>query len=518
MSLTRWLGGAWTIIILRMTFESFSGNGLDIYPMRAIFLHPPLFYFALMMTMVIFLYWLTKVRITKIFKMLLIGFGVILVPPFVDFFASGGKGDVLIQYLFNPFPELVHKYFTFFGSNFEAGATYGIRTQVIIVMTLVAIYVFTKTRKPWKTVVAVFGSYTIFFLYGAIPAIVGSLAYLPRNPWGIASFEILSKFIESREIFEIFYGPERVLELFSIEMSIILLPLVFFQLYIVFFLWNKKKCLAFLASYRYLRLALHFVALAIGVFLGMQIFNVPFDFSLYGILTFLALIIATVALWTFSLTINDRNDLEIDKISNPNRLLPTDRFTREEFREIGLIAFILAVLAGFSVGYTFAVMIVAALLLSILYSAYPFRLRRFPLVAPGLMSLGMALLIFVGFLLFAESGTFYDFPINLFALTIFVVALIINIKDIKDLEGDKKNGVRTIPTIFGLKRGKLIVSLLFVLSFMLFPIILLVKELILTAVIFSVLTFLVINSKKVREWAVFGIYSVYLIVVGFILF
>lgn len=514
----QWIGTAWIIMILRMAFEGFSGNGLDFYNFQALFLHPILFYFSLILTIAIFLYLLTGKEVKKILNLALIGLVIILFLPFIDFLASGGKGDVQSHYFFVSLPELIRNYFTFFGPHLESGATYGVRVQAILAMIFTGVYIFHVTRKKWKALLGVIGAYTIFFLYGALPSIIGSFSYLPRNPWSVGYFEILNKFAQPRNIFAIVYDSGMLKEIFSIEMSIIILPLVFGQLFILLLIWNKTKFIEFMKNLRYLRLLFHYAALVIGIVIGMWVFDSAFDLTLYGILTFIALGIATTCVWIFSLTINDQNDMEIDSISNQDRLLVRKIFSPQEFEMIGNIAFILAIMASLAVGYDFFVLILVALLLSVIYSVPPFRMRRFPLISSFIIALGTASLTLVGYRLFSVTGTFFEFPINMFMLLIFVVALVINIKDIKDIKGDKPNGVYTIPTVFGDRKGKIIISLLFVLSYLLFPIILLIQELIITALVFSLLTVLVINTKQIHEKFVFVIYCAFLLVTAFIVF
>ncbi len=515
ISVASWLAVFFSINLLRMTFESFSGNGLSIYPIKAIFLHPPLFYACVLLSTAILLRLITKVEMKKILNIVLFGFFAFIIPPVVDFIISGGKGDLQIRYLMAPLPELARDFITFLGPNFRSGATYGIRVEAFVTMLLVGMYIFIKTRNKGKTLLGVLIAYTIAFVYGALPGILGSLASLPANPWLTSPLDILRRFLATRDIFAISYGPEKIQELFSVEMALILLPMMFIQLLVAAYFLDPKKFVAFLQKFRYLRLLFQYGALFIGIVIGVTTFHKTFDHGAYAILTLVALFISATCVWAFSLTANDRNDVAIDAISNKDRLLVQGIFSIKEFEAIGLMSFVVAVVAAFAVGYSFLVLTLVSLVLAYLYSCPPMRLRRFAFIAPALMSLGTAILILEGFLPFAASGDFVEFPITFFVLMVFVVALVINIKDIKDIEGDKPNGISTIPTLFGEKRGKIIISLLFVLSFLLFPIILHSKQLIVTAVLFSVLSWLLINNKKVNEWLVFGSYSLFLIVVAF---
>lgn len=518
MSMAGWLLTFWAVSVLRMVLESFSGNGLALYPFEAVFVHPPLFYACLLLTVSLILHLLTKESMQKIAKLVVIGFFAFLIPPFVDFIFSGGKGNIQIQYIFSPLPLLVRDFFTFLGPNLKSGATYGIRVEALTTIILVGIYIYIKTKKPWKVIAGGLIAYFVAFIYGALPGFVGAFSYLPKNPWVVTSVEILQRFLTARNIFAIQYPVTEIQKLFSIEMALLFLPIMTVQLLLFFWFWDKKKFIAFVRKFRYLRLFFHYGAFVAGIIIALHVYHVSFNPGAYELLTLFALFLAITCVWTFSLTTNDRNDVEVDKISNSDRLLITGVFTTKEYDALSGLAVVIALVSSWAVGYNFFVLILASLILSYLYSNYPTRLRRFPFVSSFLMSLGTAFIVLAGFLLFAPAQDFASFPINFFVLMIFVVALIINIKDIKDIEGDSKNGIYTVPTIFGDKRGKIIIALMFVLSYLLFPIILHSKALVVTAIIFSVFTWLLINVKKVNEMLVSVTYLLFLIVVAFTIF
>lgn len=518
LSVMLWCLSFASIAILRGTLESFSSNGRDLYPLLAIFIHPPLFYLSLLLSLVILLHAITKTPVIKLLRLAIVGFALILLPPLIDFVLSGGRGDFQMHYMFHPLPELVQKYFTLFGSNFTSGATYGIRTEFAIAIIFFVIYIFIKTHSWLKTGVGILALYTLVFVYGATPAIVGMLSYFPRNPWGVTSIEILRKFLVARDIIGIHFGLDKVQSLFSVEMSLIFIPLVALQLGILFYLWDRRKFLALFFSLRYLRLIFHFVVLGAGFLIGSHIFGTSFAFQLYPVLAVIALSLIVLGIWTFSLTINDLNDIPIDTITNTNRLLVRKVFTEKEFQDLGLVAFILAVVFSVALGYQFFVLTIFSLLLSFVYSSPPYRLKRFPFIATGIMSLGATAIALMGYLLFSRSGSLYEFPITYCALLIIVITLVLNVKDTKDIQGDKPNGIYTIPTIFGDRNGKIIIALLFTISYFLFPLVLKTKDLILPGFAFSALTAALIISKRVHENAIFIVYAGFLILTAFLVF
>lgn len=505
-----WITTFFAIVIIRMIFESFSGNGLALYQVRDVFLEPPLYYLATLFSIAIFLKLMTKVEMRKILNLVVFGFLAFPAGPILDYIISGGSGNFQQHYLFDTLPQLVRDYFTFFGPTLTNGATYGIRLQAAFGLLGAGAYIYLKTRSWRKTVVGFIGGYTIGFFYGCMPAIAAILMNLPKNPWDVSQIEMLKKVLIPRNIFALRFGPNDIWHLLNIEVSLILIPLVFVLGLCVFYLWDKNKFLALIKNLRYLRLVLHYIAVVAGVGLGITLYKSSIDSSFFGIMALIDTFIVTSCVWIFSLTTNDRNDIEIDKISNQSRLLVKNIFEPREFTALAIISFVFAIIASFALGYNFSLLTLGNFVLAYLYSYEPLRLRRFPLVAPLMMSLGISFLVLFGFLLFSPSGTFVDFPTAVLVLIVFSMALIINVKDVKDIEGDSKNGIYTIPTLFGDKRGKIIISLLFLISYLLFPIILHEKQLILTAIIFSTFTWFLINTKKVHEWYVFSIYILFL--------
>jgi 4-hydroxybenzoate polyprenyltransferase len=118
-----------------------------------------------------------------------------------------------------------------------------------------------------------------------------------------------------------------------------------------------------------------------------------------------------------------------------------------------------------------------------------------------------------GFLIFSQDQTLIQFPRKMILLILLVFTLAVNFKDIKDIEGDKKDGIWTILTILGEKRGKIVVAGLVLLSYLIVPYILDIPRLIIFSVICGAASFWIINRKKMNEKLFFLIYFVFLTLV-----
>jgi len=87
------------------------------------------------------------------------------------------------------------------------------------------------------------------------------------------------------------------------------------------------------------------------------------------------------------------------------------------------------------------------------------------------------------------------------------------IKDLKDIEGDRMDGIYTIPVIFGEEKGRLIIGSGVFASFVASVFILNELNAFWWAIIFGAMAFLTVISKKIKAknifWPIFGIVSIY---------
>jgi geranylgeranylglycerol-phosphate geranylgeranyltransferase len=150
--------------------------------------------------------------------------------------------------------------------------------------------------------------------------------------------------------------------------------------------------------------------------------------------------------------INDIFDIEIDKINRPERPLPSRKISRKEAFALYFIFIILSlILSGFVNPGAFLI-VAATIFLLFLYSKY---LKRIPLAGNFLVSF-LAGLVFIYGGVVVENSTGAIVP----AIFAFIINLIREIvKDMEDVEGDKKAGVITFPIIYGFQKSKFLIML-----------------------------------------------------------
>lgn len=142
-----------------------------------IFVHFPLFYISLFAWILLILKLLTKEENIKIAKVLLIGISVIIIAPIIDIVISRGSGYKL-TYLSGPASITeIHKFF-YLTKDFLL-ASWGQRAEILLVLLGSFVFVFIKTKKYLKSIIAPIIIYLVIFIHGILPnTIAGIPSYL----------------------------------------------------------------------------------------------------------------------------------------------------------------------------------------------------------------------------------------------------------------------------------------------------------------------------------------------------
>jgi len=173
-----------------------------------------------------------------------------------------------------------------------------------------------------------------------------------------------------------------------------------------------------------------------GVFLASS-FPPPFG----GALT----VIFAIGFTTFSVyALNDICDEELDRINSPDRPIPSRRLSRAEAMRPVLLLSAMGIIMASSLNIMVLFFTVIFFLVGVVYSVNPFRLRK-GLLANPCMALGAAVSILAGASAVQIVGRALFGAVG---MSFFVFALG-SWKDMKDVEGDRAMGVRTLPVRIG---------------------------------------------------------------------
>jgi homogentisate phytyltransferase / homogentisate geranylgeranyltransferase len=168
-------------------------------------------------------------------------------------------------------------------------------------------------------------------------------------------------------------------------------------------------------------------------------------------------LVAALCVNVFIVGVNQIEDVEIDRVNKPLLPIAAGDLTTAAAWRIVAVAAALPVLLALTQGVLELVAVLAALLVGTAYSLPPLRLKRFPVVASlsvsGVRAAVVNLGVYAHFTAALAGGAAIADPV--WALTAFVVpfALAIAIlKDVPDVEGDRRFSIATFTVRFGPRR------------------------------------------------------------------
>lgn len=160
-------------------------------------------------------------------------------------------------------------------------------------------------------------------------------------------------------------------------------------------------------------------------------------------------VLATISLFLWAKLINDIADLEVDRISNPERPLPSGLLTVPRARTLArrflVGSFVLVLPSGLVPLALWAFVTCVASL----YCGIPFPIRRhYPVGQLAIMTIGSTLVI-LGAAIADTGGPVYMFTDQRtsFLLILVLGFLMANLKDFKDIEGDKLARYGSLPAM-----------------------------------------------------------------------
>lgn len=454
-----WLAAFSGIIVLRLLVENWltgfkNRSGLFIFYE---FTHTFLFFLISYVLFTILINKVLKVEIEKAANVLLWGFLIIVTPPIIDFIISKG-GGFWSFYKFDSLAGLAKRFFTFFGDKPEIGITYGVRIEVALAIVFLFIYSLIKSKNIIKSLSLSFFSYLIFFVLGTFPSYATILlrgfskGFINVGEIDVAQIFLTPVKIFSREIPDIISALNIKM---SLVYSLVLTAIILAGLYI----YQKDKVRSFIKNARYPQLIYHGGLLTISMGLAYIFTGASVEINFFNILSFLVLLSSVFLAWLASVVPNDIYDQESDRLTpNKNRPLIQGIFTLGEYKTAGWTLFIASIFFAAVVNFKIALLLIVYQAIAWIYSCPPLRLKRFAFVSTFVSSIASLMILFSGFVLVAPDQSIKGLPFSIIALLVIGYTLALPIKDFKDIEGDKKNGVWTVPVLFGDYWGKVVIG------------------------------------------------------------
>ena len=462
------------------------------------FSHYYLWYISLALVLILFFYFLTKEKIEKITKVVLLGFFLIILGPIIDVFWSGGTGFG-INYC--PPEQLIKSkdYLTAFltiggnleysegleaGSRVGFGVTPGMRIEIIIAVFLSFFYLKLKTKNIKKSLLGAFLFYSLLGPFAAIPT----------------ALKLIFDF------FSIDYEPSA--EIFR--------NYLFFTSLILFFLVllfrNKKEMLALIKSIKPLRLLSFELMFILGMILAKPNFkNLLLDQD--RIFYFIFYLIGIALSWLFMVIVDNLEDTEEDK-GDEKKKLPGD-ISPENYKKIPYFLAGLGVIFGTILGFRAYFLALVAIAAGFLYSAPPLKLKNVVFFSKVLTAFVFLVILIVGYDFAGGNIRYFPKEVAIFLLIPFAACA--NFTDLKDYEAEKKLGIKTLPVILGMEKSKILIGFFFLVSYIILPFLLNLQKLQLWSIFFGVLSFAVLIRKKYEEKLVFFVFLLSLLPLAFYL-
>jgi 4-hydroxybenzoate polyprenyltransferase len=170
--------------------------------------------------------------------------------------------------------------------------------------------------------------------------------------------------------------------------------------------------------------------------------------------------------------LNQIYDFEIDRINKPKRPLPSGRLSIGEAWLITTVSFAVAFVLAWFVApggrHECFWMVVAAAVITTLYSVPPFRTKRLGIWANVTIAIPRGVLLKVAGWSSVKTAAGLE-PWFLGAIFGLFLLGATTTKDFADMDGDRRGGCRTLPIQFGVTRAAWMISPSFVLPFLMIP-------------------------------------------------
>jgi len=177
------------------------------------------------------------------------------------------------------------------------------------------------------------------------------------------------------------------------------------------------------------------------------------DFTLSALLACFVVFIVTGG----GNAINDYFDHKIDAINKPSRPIPSGRISLKTAGIYSLSLFIIGIVVAFIIGILPGVI---ALLSSLILILYAYDLKKRILIGNICVSFftGLAF-VFAGVVVGAIDASVY---LGFYAFLMTMAREIV--KDMEDIEGDKKEGAKTFPIIYGMRKSAILAAALMIIA------------------------------------------------------
>lgn len=390
-------------------------------------------------------------------SILLWGFLIILTPPILDHVISGGQGFWSF-YKFDGIEGLWKRYFTFFGDHPEIGITYGVRIEVALATLACAAYAYRKKQRLGFALVFALLIYSLFFFLGTLPSWFTIATRGFSEGWlAVSAANVAQDFISPLRLFSL--SSRDIVNALGIRVSILLHLVLPFVILGIMWRTNPKATLSFLRNVRPPQIIYHAGLFFLGCIFALIFAQATLPVDIFSILAIGVMVLSVIYAWIASIIVNDFFDISIDTVTNTTRPLIEKTISSRTYSFLGAVFFAASLLTCALVFPAGSLLLLAYQAIAWAYSAPPLRLKRFPLVATLVSAVASLLILLTGFFLLAEKhATIGTIPTKVLALLLVAYTIALPLKDFKDIAGDKKDKIYTLPVLLGEKKARLLIA------------------------------------------------------------
>jgi 4-hydroxybenzoate polyprenyltransferase len=436
-----------------------------------------------------------NVQMLNILNFVLWGFWSIIFWPIIDKIILKEQ-FYLSFYIYDGIGGIFQKMITFFGPITPVGILYGTRIETIFIILFTGIYVFYKTKSPLKTLIGGVGVYIIFYISVALPSFLVFIVtfFSGDSVVKIVDLDVVKFFNTPLQYFGI--AEKNFAVTFFYKLSLFY-NLIFIGLLIwLQFLWNKDILNSLIKNIRFPQMMFNWGLLLAGLTVGFYYIPENFKIDIFSGVALINLFLSVLFVWLFSVVINDIEDYKVDKVSNKQRPLTKKIIYFNEYLNYGYIFLFLSLLLAITIsGKTFLLILLYSLI-TLIYSKKPFKLKRIPWVAGIISALASLLIFLIGYFLITNNSIIDDFPWRILIFLFLIYALILPIKDLKDIEADKYNNITTVANLLGERVARIYFGSVLFLGYILSVFILTINKLFFLAVILGGVSYWIINNPK----------------------
>jgi 4-hydroxybenzoate polyprenyltransferase len=441
--------------------------------------HFTLFYASLAACVIIVVALAGRGCVESTARVVLPGFIVLLLTPTIDLVLFWGQTAHITYFQPGMHDDLLRRFLTLGGTFHDSAVSPGMKLEIVAALAMLGGYVFIKSHSLARALLAAAGVYAVAFLHGMLPYFTHWTLGLghPDSPGGPRAGVYAACWL-----------------LALIPEAIVLLLLA-----------APSRFWLFVKDSRPLRV-LHFeLMLLLGVVLGVRTIGRPPVYLLMPSMLLSAVALFLAAL--FCIVINNVYDIEIDRVSNADRPLVRGAISQSAYTRLGWIFCGLALLYAMVAGPATVLAVCVCMGTYFLYSAPPFRLKRVPLLSKLVISINSFAVVVLGWGL--TGGYWSSVPRWVAAFLLLGFTLAANFIDLKDYEGDRLQGIKTLPVLIGLQPARILIGAFFAGNYLAAALFLSGNQkAILALAVLGVLQILLLTTGPYQEGPVFATYLV----------